>query len=397
VLVQVDSERLLLRDATGSTASLLWATLDECSVVGVFSEYFPEGAPRLRILMQELFRPNSVWLEMLSEALAGKDRELNTLGGSGLATPEMLDKVQLERQAILDAMFRVLGGAGKLFTEWRKAWFDASRDPASAQMVRSALAMQHIVRAAAPMLERLSYEQITELFGSGLMLDVGGGLLMNFALVPPGEFAMGSPAGQRVNPDEQPAHRVRITRPFYIALYETTNAQYAQVMTGQANAAQPDYPTTQVSWNDSTEFCRRLSLRSGLNVTLPTEAQWEYACRAGSGDPVPPRQVVDDTAWHSGNSDMIVHPVGKKHPNAWGLNDMLGNVAEWCRDWYHEDYYAHSRTDNPTGPSSGVGRSARGGSATQGIQQLAPVNRFFNAPNVVSPWVGFRAIIELGP
>ena len=158
-------------------------------------------------------------------------------------------------------------------------------------------------------------------------------------LIRPGTFAMGSDKG---GSDELPITQVTFTRPFYIGVYEVTEKQYAAVMGG----AGTDAPKTSVSWNEAMEFCQRLSAKEGISYTLPTEAQWEYACRAGT-----------TTAYSFGDSwsgELA------RQPNPWGLYDMHGNVWEWCLDWYADKLPGGSVTD-PTGPSSGSLRVFRGG------------------------------------
>ena len=131
----------------------------------------------------------------------------------------------------------------------------------------------------------------------------------------------------------------------------------------------PDAPVEMVSWDDAQEFCRKLSelaeeKEAGRRYRLPTEAEWEYACRAGSAEKYcygDDESRLGDYAWYRKNSDGKTHQVGQKKPNAWGLYDMHGNVWEWCADWYDREYYANSPTDDPTGPSEGSFRVFRGG------------------------------------
>ncbi|GIW90010.1 MAG: hypothetical protein KatS3mg109_0442 [Pirellulaceae bacterium] len=191
---------------------------------------------------------------------------------------------------------------------------------------------------------------------------------MKLVLIPAGEFMMGSPEWDTdAYPDEKPQHRVRIYRPFYLAVTEVTQEQYQQVMGTNPSYFQgaPKRPVENVSWNDAVEFCRRLSQKEGKEYRLPTEAEWEYACRAGSttrwsfGNDA---SELGEYAWYGGNSGGTTHPVGQKKPNAWGLYDMHGNVWEWCADWYDEVYYRTSPLDDPKGPDSGRFRVLRGGS-----------------------------------
>ncbi len=210
----------------------------------------------------------------------------------------------------------------------------------------------------------------------GRYVAAGG---IEFRLIPAGEFEMGSADSDReADADEKPQHPVRITRPFYLGAYEVTQGQYRAV-TGKSPSRfqrSDDLPVEQVSWNDAIMFCNSLSEQEGLKpyyrsgtselsggdgYRLPTEAEWEYACRAGarrdSASALTPGKL-DEHAWYGGNSENQTHPVGQMRPNAFGLYDMIGNVFEWCQDLYDAEYYEDSPPVDPDGPSarSGGGR-----------------------------------------
>jgi len=160
---------------------------------------------------------------------------------------------------------------------------------------------------------------------------------MKLVEIPSGEFMMGSDDG---NPDERPIHRVVISQDFWIGIYEVTQAQYKAVMDKNPSKFQgDDLPVETVSWHDAERFCRRLSQMEGRLYRLPTEAEWEYTCRAGStakfcfGDD---SSALGDYAWYTGNYDSQTHSVGQRLPNAFGLHDMHGNVLEWCQDRYDD-------------------------------------------------------------
>jgi formylglycine-generating enzyme required for sulfatase activity len=212
-----------------------------------------------------------------------------------------------------------------------------------------------------------------------LTLDLGGGVTMKMVLIRPGKFMM----GEGTEPPHGPQHEVTLSKPFYMGVTEVTQAQYEAVMGTNPSAFKgATNPVETVSWNDATEFCKRLSEKTRQAVRLPTEAEWEYACRAGTqtafsfGDS---DAALDDYAWWAKNSGGTTHPVGQKKPNAWGLYDMHGNVYEWCADWYG-DYPQGSVTD-PSGSATGAygARVLRGGSWLDDVAfRFRCASRIFN-------------------
>jgi formylglycine-generating enzyme required for sulfatase activity len=190
---------------------------------------------------------------------------------------------------------------------------------------------------------------------------LGGGVKMHFVLVQPGFFQMGSANGFA---REKPVHTVTITRPFYLSACKVTQEQWQAIMgTDWSSFKGPKNPVDSVSWDDCQTFLRKLSEKLGGGFRLPTEAEWEYACRAGSttaycyGDD---EARLGDYAWFAGNSGGATHPVALKKPNAWGLYDVHGTVWEWCQDWYGP--YADGAVTDPRGPDAGDYRVLRGGS-----------------------------------
>ena len=185
---------------------------------------------------------------------------------------------------------------------------------------------------------------------------------MEFVKIVPGEFMMGCSVGDiDCNDDERPIHRVQITKPFEIAKYEVTQAQWQAVMASNPSTIKgDDHPVETISKNEAHDFLNKLNERNdGYHYRLPTEAEWEYAARAGTTEPYAGR--LDEIAWYAGNSEDETHPVGKKKPNAWGLYDMQGNVRELVEDWYARDYYSRSLAADPTGPAPGEQRGFPGG------------------------------------
>ena len=199
---------------------------------------------------------------------------------------------------------------------------------------------------------------------------------MKLAYIPPGEFLMGSLENERDRDNDEYQHRVRITAAFWLGVTELTQGQWQAVMGTRPWSGQPyvkeglDYPVTFVSWQDAQAFCQRLSQKEGDTYRLPTEAEWEYACRAGTstvyhfGDDA---SRLGDYAWFEYNALDVdekykyARRVGQKRPNPFGLYDMHGNVWEWCSDWYGQDYYGNSPPDDPPGPVAGSHRVFRGG------------------------------------
>ena len=230
-----------------------------------------------------------------------------------------------------------------------------------------------------------------------LTLDLGNGVTMKLVLIPAGKFIMGSPDSEHGHqPDEGPQHVVVISKPFYMGVTEVTQAQYEAVMgTNPKNPYAfkgPANPVDSASWNEAVEFCRKLSEKTGKTVRLPTEAEWEYACRAGTktrfsfGDS---EGALGDYAWYMGNSGNKTQPVGRKKPNPWGLYDMHGNVMEWCADMYG-NYSSEASTD-PQAPGSGGRRVFRGGSWRNGVTDgFRCADRLDRHPGGLGSDYGFR-------
>jgi len=229
-------------------------------------------------------------------------------------------------------------------------------------------------------------------------------------LIPPGEFMMGSPENEQDRLPRQPLHRVTITQPFYIGAYEVTQGQWRKVMGSnhsQFKEVGENAPVEQVSWNACQEFLRRLEDLEGLGsnrVRLPTEAEWEYACRAGTktpfcfGDRLDSSMANFDGNYPYGGAQKGVYrqkttPVGSFKPNAWGLYDMHGNVWEWCADWRGE--YSGDATD-PTGPASGSYRVIRGGSWYRSARDCRSAYRYGSTPGYAYNGIGFRVSLPAG-
>lgn len=185
---------------------------------------------------------------------------------------------------------------------------------------------------------------------------------MKLVYIPAGEFAMGSSVDEKGRQGDELQHIVRLTLPFWIGATEVTQGQWKAVMGINRSHFEGDgLPVEKVSWQDATAFCKKLSEKEGRRYRLPSEAEWEYACRAGATDAFSGTGNIDDMGWYESNSEGRTHPVGTKKPNAWGLYDMHGNVSEWCGDIYAADYPRELVVD-PAGAAEGTYRVIRGGS-----------------------------------
>ncbi len=270
------------------------------------------------------------------------------------------------------------------------------------------------------------------------------GLGMKLALIPPGEFMMGSDDATDLDAEDdeyvdkaagrKEKHRVRITRPFYMGVTEVTRGQFRAFVdntgykteperdgTGesggneQKDSVEPDpkltwlnpdswleqtdeHPVVYVSWNDAVAFCEWLSRKEGKTYRLPTEAEWEYACRIGGHTRYgfDNELLLSEFAWYAANSGGRTHPVGEKRAKAPGLQDTNGNVFEWCADWYGQEYYKQSPPDDPPGPGKGWERVARGGGwrdPWQSQRTARTARRGRQPPDYRDCNVGFRLVL----
>ena len=221
---------------------------------------------------------------------------------------------------------------------------------------------------------------------------------MEFVWIEPGTFQMGAPASEGGLGNERPVHEVEISEGFYLGMYEVTQGQWQAVMGDNPSHYEGvDRPVETVSWNDAQDFIVRLNEAEGDSLyRLPTEAEWEYACRAGSPDPWshgPDEDQLGRYAWYSGNNDPSgTKPVGGKRPNAWGLHDMHGNVWEWARDWFDPAYYGDSPRVDPPGPAAGTDRVVRGGKFSNHSAGVRSAYRGANAPGARISTIGFRLL-----
>lgn len=247
--------------------------------------------------------------------------------------------------------------------------------------------------------------------GSTNSFTLPGGASLEMVWIESGIFRMGSPSSESDRKsDEGPVHEVTISQGFYLGKYEVTQGQWESVMGTRPWQGEryvrsgSNYPAVYVSWGDAQEFIRRLNTSVGRNVyRLPTEAEWEYACRAGTttrwsfGDN---ESQLTHYAWYRDNAwnvgEEYAHIVGTKRPNSWGVYDMHGNVWEWVQDWYDGGYYNSSPSVDPAGPSSGSARVGRGGTFANYAQGVRSAYRGVYSPSDRNSYVGFRLLRE-GP
>ena len=235
--------------------------------------------------------------------------------------------------------------------------------------------------------------------GDTKTITLPGGATMELVWCPPGSFTMGSPASEQGRYDDETQHPVTLTKGFWLGKYEVTQRQWESVMgTNPSRFQSPDRPVEQVSWEDCQVFIRAVRRANPeLAVRLPTEAEWEYACRAGSDSAYSGNGALDDMGWYDDNAGRETHAAGQKLANAWGFYDMHGNVCEWCSDRYDEDYYSKSLDADPAGPSDGAYRVNRGGSWGSYARSCRSADRFGVRPSGRNDFLGFRLCCSAGP
>jgi len=237
---------------------------------------------------------------------------------------------------------------------------------------------------------------------SGLWALTGSHVKLELVLIPAGRFVMGSPPHEKGRSElECLPIKVTISRPYYMGKYPVTQEQYEKIM-GQnlSDMKGPRNPVERISWNDASDFCRKLSALTGQAVRLPTMAEWEYACRAGtttrfcSGDS---NKALNRVGWYEGNSRRTTHPVGQKKPNRWGLYDMHGNVYEWCQDVSGgQDYFGSGPVTDPIGPDQLDGHALCGGCWDSSADDCRSAAGMECDPEPRNNIVGFRVVVDTG-
>ena len=255
--------------------------------------------------------------------------------------------------------------------------------------------------------------------------QISNSIGMKLVRIPADKFAMGSPATEAEREGGEEPHEVAITRPFYLCVHTVTQGQFQKVMGKNPSFFHPknggglDHPAEQVRWGEAREFCARLSAlpeekKAGRTYRLPSEAEWEYACRAGTttpfnvGDALSSKQANFNGNFPYGGAEKgpflgRTAKVGSYPPNAWGLYDMHGNVYEWCNDWYDPDYYKKSPKENPKGPEKGVVATGfrsdffvvvRGGCWLDEGRACRSARRFRLQQSEPYRWTGFRVACD---
>ena len=245
--------------------------------------------------------------------------------------------------------------------------------------------------------------------GGDMTIPISDDVSLDMIWIEPGTFMMGSPKNELGRENNETQHQVTLTKGYWLGKYEVTQKQYQAIMgTNPSKWKGADLPVEQVTWRNATNFCAKLTeieraagrLPAGYEYTLPTEAQWEYACRAGTTTALNSGKdlsdwhecpEMDEVAWYHYNSNKTTHPVGQKKPNAWGLYDMHGNVWEWCLDW--EGNYPSSAVTDPVGPSTGTSRVFRGGSWDYYATHCRSARRVGNYPGDGWEDNGFRVAL----
>jgi formylglycine-generating enzyme required for sulfatase activity len=242
--------------------------------------------------------------------------------------------------------------------------------------------------------------------------EITNSIGMKLVRIEPGKFRMGSPTDEKDRGDDEHLHEVEITKAFFMGVYPVTQAEYKVVMGQNPSRFSADgigkdklkgmdtsrFPAERVDWDNARKFCEKLTAlakekAAGREYRLPTEAEWEYACRAGTktrfytGDD---EDDLDKAGWYSGNSDSRTHKVGEKKANAWGLSDMHGNVRQWCSDWYGKDHSQNSDKKYKKGAEKGDPRVLRGGGWDIAAWNCRAAYRSYAAPGYRIDNIGFR-------
>ena len=231
--------------------------------------------------------------------------------------------------------------------------------------------------------------------GDTRTITLPGGAEMEMIYCAPGSFMMGSSEDEEYRDDDETQHKVTLTKGFWLGKYPVTQSQWESVMGDNPFCDEgDDNPVDSVSWDDCKEFIKKINSRFNFTARFPTEAEWEYACRAGNGEAYSGTGDLDEMGWYDENSEYETHPVGEKEPNDWGFYDMHGNVWEWCADW--SGSYPTKAVTDPKGPTSGDLRVLRGGSWLHNAGGCRSALRLSDGPDDGDILYGFRLCCSAG-
>jgi formylglycine-generating enzyme required for sulfatase activity len=282
--------------------------------------------------------------------------------------------------------------AGEAKEKFEKIWWDSikdSKERGDFEEFLEQIPKGKYAAAAQFVLNRLG--TIAPTPGEIRKLKLPDGLELKFVFIPAGTFMMGSDVW---NSNAQPAHQVQISKGFWMGQTEVTQAQWEALLGNNPSkfTGCPNCPVEQLSWVAVQQFIKKLNAANdGYNYRLPTEAEWEYACRAGESK-LKTTEDAQAMGWYKKNSEGRTHEVGTKIPNAWGLYDMHGNVAEWVQDRFELNYYKVSPGVDPQGPASGSYRIYRGGGFSDRSYTLLPEYRLPKSEGTRDKSIGFRIV-----
>lgn len=341
------------------------------------------------------------WETGLPMLALGNDERLGKLAATELAAPDDEQEQLLLADGWWDLAETLAGSEQAAVRAHASRYYEQALPRLSGLAKAKAtkrieLARQEIVNGQSP--GRSASAQ----FPRGGAPEITNSIGVQLRLISQGDFVMGSPPSERGRDSHETQHRVRLTKPFYLGKYELTQQQYERVTgSNPSQSSAADNPVDNVTWLDAVEFCRRLSAMPAEKAAkrtyrLPTEAEWEYACRAGSETAYSfgnDEALLGDYAWHNSNG-RAVHPVGQKPPNAWGLYDMHGNVFEWCLDAYGGDY-PRVDTIDPLGATNAQYRIYRGGSGGSPPRGCRSAHRERQSPDFRDAFLGFRIACDV--
>jgi len=369
-----------------------------------------ESERKLQVLQEELKRdPNST--DARTELILAYLGEFNTPAEAGKLLTDKLDR---EFRKHVELAMKKVEDLDEASAIDQARWYAdmAARSVVSDNRTLFAKARAccvrymdlHPAKDASQLEAQLLLEKLTDAMnttgkGKQMTLALGKGVTMKLVFIPAGKFTMSSATEERNSPISDIAliHDVTLTKPFYMGIYEVTQEQYEAVMGKNPSSIKgPNNPVNRVSWDNAVEFCKRLSAKTGKKAALPTEAQWEYACRAGTktefffGNDA---EKMDRYAWFDKNSGDRTHPVGQKKPNPWGLYDIYGNVFEWCQDWCGFSEVNIEHAVDPTGNKEGTNRVLRGGAYWFGSKFCPSAAGYGGSPTYANTECGLRVVV----